>query len=73
MLSKFILDSWSMMIEISLWLILLVAIIGGWQLNGFLGATVGLIGAFIVASIFQGVLLALDDIRKIVRAIENKK
>jgi len=73
MLSKFILDSWSMMIEISLWLILLVAIIGGWQLNGFQGATVGLIGAFIVASIFQGVLLALDDIRKIVRAIENKK
>ncbi len=73
MLSKIIVSSWSMLIEISLWLLLLVAVIGGWQAGGFMGAIAGLIGAFIIGSMFLGAFLALDDIRKAVRAIENKK
>ena len=73
MLSKIIVSSWSMLIEISLWLLLLGALIGGWQAGGFMGAIVGLIGSFIIGSMFLGALLALDDIRKSVRAIENKK
>lgn len=73
MLSKIIVNSWSILIEISLWLILLSALIGGWQTGGFTGAIGGLVGAFIIGSMFLGAFLALDDIRKSVKAIENKK
>ena len=73
MLSKIIVGSWSMLIEISLWLLLLGSLIGGWQSGGFLGAIGGLVGAFIVGSMFLGAFLALDDIRKTVKAIENNR
>ena len=72
MLSKLVVKSWSVLIEISLWLLLFVSLIGGWQTGGFLGAVVGLIVAFIIGSMFLGAFLALDDIRKAVRAIESK-
>jgi len=73
MLSKIIVGAWSTLIEISLWLLLLVAFFGGWQANGFIGAIVGLVGAFIVGSMFLGAFLVLDDIRKTLKAIESKK
>lgn len=73
MLSRIIVNSWAVLIEISLWLLLLVAIIGGWHTGGFGGAIVGLIVAFIVGSMLLGAFLVLEDIRKSVRAIENRK
>lgn len=73
MLSKLIVGSWSTLIEISLWLLLLVSLISGWQAGGFLGAIGGLIGAFIIGSMFLGAFLVLDDIRKTVKAIESKQ
>lgn len=83
MLSKIIVNSWSIFIEISLWLLLLAGLIGGWQagvymwhgqqLGGFMGAIGGLIATFIISSMFLGAFLVLDDIRKSVKAIENKK
>ena len=72
MLSKLVVKSWSVLIEISLWLLLFISLIGGWQTGGFLGAVVGLIVAFIIGSMFLGAFLVLDDIRKAVRAIESK-
>lgn len=72
MLSKFIVNAWSTLIEVSLWLLLLVALIAGWQANGFIGAIGGLVLAFIVGSMFLGAFLVLDDIRKTVKAIQNK-
>lgn len=72
MLSKLIVGSWSTLIEIALWLLLLVSLISGWQAGGFFGAIGGLIGAFIFGSMFLGAFLALDDIRKTVKAIEGK-
>lgn len=73
MLSKIIVGSWSTLIEISLWLLLVVALISGWQAGGFIGAIGGLIGAFIIGSMFLGAFLVLDDIRKTVKAIERKQ
>jgi len=73
MLSKLIVNSWSILIEISLWLLLLISLIGGWQSGGFLGAIGGLIVAFIIGSMFLGAFLALDDIRKTVKEIASKK
>jgi membrane protein DedA with SNARE-associated domain len=73
MLSKIIVGAWSSLIEVSLWLLLIVALIGGWQASGFIGAIVGLVISFIVGSMFLGAFLVLDDIRKTVKAIEGKK
>jgi len=73
MLSKIIVNSWSMLIEVSLWLLLIMAFIGGWQAGGFIGAIGGIIIAFIIGSMFLGAFLAIDDIRKTVKAIESNK
>jgi ABC-type multidrug transport system permease subunit len=73
MLSKMIVNSWAMLIEISLWLLLLTSLIGGLQANGVIGAIIGLVIAFIVGSMFLGAFLVLEDIRKSVKAIENRK
>lgn len=73
MLSKFIVETYGLLIEVSLWLLLAVAIIGGWQSGGFFGAIMGLIGAFIFGAMFIGAFLILEDIRKTVKAIEQKK
>lgn len=73
MLSKIIVGAWSILIEISLWLILLIGLIGGWQGGGFLGAIAGLVIAFVFGSMFLGAFLVLDDIRKTLKEIEKKK
>jgi ABC-type multidrug transport system permease subunit len=73
MLSKMIVNSWAMLIEISLWLLLLTSLIGGLQTGGIIGAIIGLVIAFIVGSMFLGAFLVLEDIRKSVKAIENRK
>jgi len=73
MLSRIIVSSWAVLIEISLWLLLLAALIGGWQAGGIGGAIGGLVVAFIVGAMFLGAFLVLEDIRKSVKAIENRK
>ena len=73
MLTKIIVGAYATLIEISLWLILLVALVGGWQAGGFMGAIGALIGAFIFGAMFMGAFLVLEDIRKSVKAIESRK
>ena len=73
MLSKLIVSSYGTLIEISLWLLLLFAVIAGWQTADFMGAIIGLIGGFIFSTIFMGALLVLEDIRKNVKTIENRE
>jgi len=73
MLSKIVVKRYTVLLEIGLWLILLVGLIGGWQANGFLGALGGLIGAAIFGAVFFGAFLVLDDIRNTVRSIESRK
>ena len=72
MLSRIIINSYAILIEISLWLILVSSIIGGWQAGGFWGAITGLIGAFVVGSMFLGAFIILEDIRKYVKEIASK-
>lgn len=74
MLSKMIVSSYEMLIEISLWLFLLLALIGGWVAgNGFMGGIAGLLVGFVFAVMFFGAFLVLSDIRKSVRVIEERR
>jgi len=73
MLSKMIVSSYEMLIEISLWLFLLIALIGGWMAKGFIGAIIGSLLGFVFAVMFFGAFLVLSDIRKSVRAIEERR
>ena len=52
---------------------LLVGLVGGWQMGGFLGAIGGLIAAAIFGTVVFGAFLVLDDIRKKLASIESKK
>lgn len=82
MLSKMIVNSYQILIEIALWLSLLAFVILGWQMRagGFAGSIMGFKGAiiwavvwFIVAVVFFGGLLVLGDIRERVKKIESSK
>lgn len=60
------------LLEIGLWLILVIGFIGGWASGGFLGALFGLIASAIFGAVFFGAFLVLNDIRARVKAIEEK-
>lgn len=73
MLSKMIVSSYEILIEVCLWLFLLIALVGGWMANGFLGGIAGLLVGFVFAVMFFGAFLVLSDIRKSVRIIEERR
>jgi len=81
MLSKIIVSSYAIFIEISLWLSLLLFVIGGWNFSnpmteqggGFMGAIIGLVIWFVIAVVFFGAFLILEDIRRSVKRIEEAK
>lgn len=72
MLSKIVVNIYTILLEIGLWLLLLVGLIGGWYAGGFLGAIGGLIGAAIFGAVFFGAFLVINDIRARVKAIEER-
>jgi hypothetical protein len=72
MLSKIVVNIYTVLLEIGLWLLLLGGLIGGWQAQGFLGAIFGLVSAAIFGAIFFGAFLVLNDIRSRVKAIEER-
>ena len=73
MLSKLIVSSYGMLIEVSLWLFLLIALVAGWKVgDGFMGGIVGLLLGFVFGVMFFGAFLVLSDIRASVRAIEAR-
>lgn len=71
-LSKIVVKMYAVIIEVALWLVALIALVGGWQANGFIGAVGALVGATILAAVFFGAFLVLEDIRTRVRAIEQR-
>lgn len=73
MLSKIIVSFYGVLLEISMWIILVVAFIGGWKAIGFLAGVGALIGAFVFCVVTFGAFLMLIDIQKAVRAIEERK
>ncbi len=72
MLSKVVVNLYTVLLEVGLWLLLLSGFIGGWQAYGFFGAIGGLISAAIFGAVFFGAFLVLNDIRSRVKAIEEK-
>lgn len=72
MLSKIVVNIYTVLLEISLWLLLIGGLIGGWQAQGFLGAIGGLVGAAIFGAVFFGAFLVLNDIRSRVKVIEER-
>lgn len=72
MLSKLVVNLYTVLLEIGLWLMLLAGSIAGWQAGGFLGAIGGLIAAAIFGAVFFGAFLVINDIRARVKAIEQR-
>ena len=72
MLSKIIVSSYSIFLEIAIWLTLIGGFIGGWAAHGFFTAIGGLIASFVFCVVVFGAFLTLIDIQKSVRAIEAK-
>ncbi len=73
MLTKIIVNAYSTLIEIALWLMLIAAVLVGWQLGEVTGVIIGLVIAFVLGAIIFGAFLVLVDIRETVRDIANKK
>ena len=63
MLSKFIVSSYGVFIEISLWLSLLASVVSGYMVNGILAAIGFFVIWFVCATVFFGGFLILEDIR----------
>lgn len=73
MLSKMVVKLYSGLLEVGLWLMLLIGLVGGYQSGGFFGAIIGVVVAAIFGAIIFGAFLVLDDIRKRVNEIESKE
>jgi len=71
MLTKIIVSSFAVLIEICIWIVLVAALIGGWQFQGFFGAEGALIFAFVLCVIIFGAFGILLDIRNTVREIQK--
>lgn len=67
-LSKAIVSTWGLLIEISIWLVLFAATVAGYQAGDFIGAVLGIFTAFMGMSFFVGAFLVLEDIRRIQNA-----
>lgn len=68
-LSRFIVSSYRVLIEIALWLFLLGALIRGAEYGGFGGAVFSVIGAFVVEIVVFGIALVILDIQTNLRSI----
>lgn len=72
MLSKMILNSYRLLLEISMWIILIGSFFGGWFAHGLTGAILSLLGAFIFCVVTFGAFFVLLDIQTNVKAIRER-
>lgn len=76
-LSKILVDSYVILVEVGLWLLFIVAAIGGWSAGsiagdgGLFGAIVSLIVAFVIAVLVVAPAIILFELRTRVKAIEE--
>lgn len=71
MLSRLIVASYKLLLEISMWLILVGSFIAGWEVRGFGTAIAALIAAFVFCVVVFGAFFVLVDIQSSVKAIQN--
>ena len=72
-LSKLIVKMYGVILEVGLWVLLLAALVGGWQANGFLGAIGALVIVAVLASVLFGAFLVINEIRDRVKAIDERQ
>jgi len=72
MLSKIIVSSYKLFLEIAIWLVLLGAAIGGFGYGGFWAGIGALVGAFVFCVAVFGGFLLLADIQTSVTAIRDR-
>ena len=70
-LSKFIVQIYGVILAVGLWLTLLTAFVGGWRANGLIGALGLTLITAVLAAVFAGAFLVLNEIRDRVKAIET--
>lgn len=73
MLSKIIVSFYAVLLEVSMWVIIVAAFIGGWAAAGFFAAIGALILAFVFCAVGFGAFLTLVDIRHSVKLIQEKQ
>jgi ABC-type multidrug transport system permease subunit len=73
MLSKMILDMYSRFLEISLWISLLLFVIGGWNYDGATGSLLGFLAWVVFSVVFFGAFLLIADIQQSVQKIASSK
>ena len=73
MLSKMIVQMYTRFLEISLWISLLIFVVGGWNYDGITGAFLGFLGWVVFAVVFFGAFLLIADIQKSVEKIASSK
>ena len=71
MLSKFIINSYEGLLELSIWLVVIVGTIAGFASNGLVGGLIAFVCALIFCTVFYGAFLTLIDIRKTLKSIET--
>ncbi|AOU97713.1 hypothetical protein BI364_07375 [Acidihalobacter yilgarnensis] len=73
-LSKIIVSSYAVLLEVAIWLILICGFIGGWVVgHGFIEALGGLVVSFIFCVVVLGAFLTIADIQKTIREIQHKQ
>ena len=72
-LKKLLINSYGILIEVSLWLLFVIALVGGYMMNEVTGAIICLILAFLFSVLIVAPFLLIEDIRNSVRRIEAAK
>ena len=72
MLSKIIVASYKLFLEIAIWLVLLGATIGGFSYGGFWAGIAAIIGSFVFCVAVFGGFLLLADIQNSVTQIRDR-
>jgi len=73
MLSRLIISSFETLIEVALWVLLLVGVLGGYNTYGVGGAVLGLIAWFLLSVVIFGVVLVLTDIHRHVQFLASSR
>ena len=73
MLSRFLIVSYDVLVEVALWLFFIAFAIAGLQAGGAMGLLGGLLAAFLISVFLVAPFMMISDLRKTVARIEKQK